>query len=202
MWVGENDEVLIAHLESRGFERSPAYMLSMQRSLAEPIPEPRLPASWGVRPLGGEGEVQNRSSASHTAFRSSMPFKAYWQRYLRFMRSPAYAAALDLVAVSPKGRIAAFCVCWFDPANRVGLFEPVGTHPYYRQRGLGKAVILEGLKKMKAHGMATATVITEGDNQRAQRLYRSAGFVPANHLYTYKKPSRSGMPWQPKPSKR
>jgi mycothiol synthase len=191
MWIIADDEMLVPHLESRSFYRSPEHMLYMQRSLADPVQEVPLPPGWCVRPLAGVHEVQNRAAASHAAFGSHMPFKAYQQRYVRFMRSPAYAKALDLVAIAPDGRIGAFCICWFDRTNRTGLFEPVGTHPDFQRQGLGKAVVLTGLAQMRARGMANAIVVAESDNPAAQGLYQSAGFELENRLYTYTKKLRS-----------
>ena len=60
------------------------------------------------------------------------------------MRSPVYCHNLDIVAIAPDGQIGAFCIVWMDPVNKVGLFEPVGTHPDYQRKGLGKAVMVEG----------------------------------------------------------
>ena len=54
------------------------------------------------------------------------------------MRSPVYDRDLDIVAVSADDRIGAFCIVWMDAVNRVGLFEPVGTHPDFQRKGLGE----------------------------------------------------------------
>ncbi len=103
------------------------------------------------------------------------------------MASPAYVPELDLVTESPDGQFASFCMCWLDPVNRVGLFEPVGTHPDFQRLGLGKAVMLEGLRRMQTGGMQTAIVGAESDNLAAQSLYRSMGFQAVNRLWTYRK---------------
>jgi mycothiol synthase len=195
MWVSEEDGVLASYLEGRGFSRSPEEMIYFERSLDLQVPEPTLPQGWCVRPLAGETEHQNRAAASYAAFASEWPFEAYRQRYLDFMRSPAYASALDLVAVAPTGEIAAFCICWFDPVNRTGLFEPVGTHPDFQRRGLGKSVILAGLEQMKAGGMTRAIVMAEGDYPASQRLYQSAGFLPSGRLVPFVKTLRSESSW-------
>jgi len=82
----------------------------------------------------------------------------------------------DLLVVAPDGTFAAFCIAWYDPFNRAGKFEPVGTHSRHRRRGLGKAVLLAGMRLMKALGAATAIVEGRGDNAAANRLYGSLGF--------------------------
>lgn len=101
--------------------------------------------------------------------------------------SPVYRPEMDLVAIAPEGRVAAFCIAWLDFTNRVGLFEPVGVHPDFRLMGLGKAVLAEGLRRMMAYGMQSAIVCAEADNTAAQRLYQAAGFQVEQHLLTYVK---------------
>ncbi len=56
------------------------------------------------------------------------------------------------------GRGASACTIWFDTVNAVGLFEPVATHPDFQGKGLGKAVMAEGMRRMKAAGMRRAVV--------------------------------------------
>ncbi len=138
-----------------------------------------------MRPVEGEHEIQKRAAASHAAFRSRLTFEQYWPRYLSFMQSPVYESERDMLVVAPDDRCAAFCIYWLDPVNRVGLFEPVGTHPDFQKRGLGKALMLETLRRMRDRGMATAIVCAEEHNPAAVRLYESVGFRIANTLCLY-----------------
>lgn len=186
MWVGQDDGWLISHLERRSFVRSDYHLLYMTRSL-EQILEPRLPPGYQVRHVRGEHEVEERAAASHAAFESGQPFELYRQRMARFMRSPVYTSELDLVAVAPGGRMASFCICWPDKVNAVGLFEPLGTHPDWHRKGLGKAVLGEGLRRLKARGMTSAVVCVEHDNLAAQKLYGAVGFEAVSKIYTYSK---------------
>jgi ribosomal protein S18 acetylase RimI-like enzyme len=187
MWVFEDDQFLVNHLLQRRFVRGEDYMIYYERSLAAPLPEINLPAGFQVRSVVGEEDGQKRAMASHAAFGSDKPFEAYWPRYQRFMHSPAYIPDLDLVTIAPDGRCASFCICWLDTVNRVGLFEPVGTHPDFQRMRLGKAVMIEGLCRMRAGGMLTAIVGAESDNPAAQGLYRSIGFQAVNKICTYRK---------------
>ena len=72
--------------------------------------------------------------------------------------------------------------------NGVGHFEPVGTHPDFQRRGLGKALLLNSLRQMQILGMTSATVCTGESNTRAARLYESVGFRNTNWLCEYTKP--------------
>ncbi|MBN1146277.1 MAG: GNAT family N-acetyltransferase [Anaerolineales bacterium] len=187
MWVHENDRWVISRLQAYGFEREACEMFYMERSLEEPISAAALPPGFQARHVAGEQDARQRAASSHAAFDADVPFEQYLQRYLSFMRSPAYATEQDMVVQAPDGRFAAFCYCWLDATNRVGLFEPVGAHPDFQRRGLGKAVLTEGMRQMRAHGMRTAAVCVESDNHAAQRLYQSVGFQVIHTLDTYQK---------------
>jgi ribosomal protein S18 acetylase RimI-like enzyme len=67
-------------------------------------------------------------------------------------------------------------MAWLDIENAVGEFEPVATRPSYQRRGLGKAVLLRGLRKMRERAMRTAIVQTNASNDAAIALYQSVGF--------------------------
>jgi ribosomal protein S18 acetylase RimI-like enzyme len=187
MWVAKRDLQFIEILQGLGFERAEGCLFQLARPLGS-LPAPEVPTGYEIRLLAGECEAEERARAAHEAFESSRPFADYLQNYAEFLRSPAYEAALDMVAVSPSGEIASFCISWPDPASRVGLLEPVGTRPVYRRLGLGKATILEALQQLRARGMESAIVGVEAANPAAQRLYASLEFAPANELRTYARP--------------
>ncbi len=176
--VFEGDADRIALLERRGFARRPEVYYLAARSLDGPLPAPEPPAGFVVRALAGEDEAAER-----VAHRPEVTP----ERYRAFMRAPGYERDLDLVAEAPDGRFGAYCICWMDPANGVGELEPVGTRPGFRKRGLARAVVLEGFRRMKARGARTALVCFEGDNAPAKRLYESVGFDVRSTIYTYTK---------------
>jgi ribosomal protein S18 acetylase RimI-like enzyme len=91
------------------------------------------------------------------------------------------------VAALPGGNFASYCICWLDAANQIGEFEPVGTRPAYRGQGIGKAVIVEGLRRLRDAGAHTAIVYTPRHNEPAQKLYLSAGFQIVASEFLYRK---------------
>jgi ribosomal protein S18 acetylase RimI-like enzyme len=185
LWVSPNDQLLVECLEKLGFLMTDVTNLDLERSVVEPIPEIELPVGYQIRPLAGESELVQRAIAQHMAFGSSLELDRYIERYRRFMGSAAYADALDLVVLTPEKQVAAFSIWWLDPANRLGHLEPLGTHPAFQRRGLARALILDGLRRMQAAGMTRVNVCTEGDNLPAQALYRATGFQEAWRLHTY-----------------
>ncbi|MGI8860794.1 MAG: GNAT family N-acetyltransferase, partial [Rubrobacteraceae bacterium] len=63
-------------------------------------------------------------------------------------------------------------ICWFDPSSKTSLFEPVGTRADHRRKGLGLAMMLEGLRRLRALGAEDSLVTHAGNNEAAARLYR------------------------------
>ena len=174
-WVTETDTVTQAHWHACGFtskEDGPHFAQPLNRA----IPTPVLPAGFALSDARTEANFRLRAEATHGAFGIERPWDAYWEKNLGLFRSRGYVGENNLFVRSPDGHGASACVIWFDHENKVGLFEPVGTHPNYQKMGLGKAVLYEGLRRMQAAGMQTAIVSTNLDNIAAIALYRSVGF--------------------------
>lgn len=79
---------------------------------------------------------------------------------------------LKVAAVAPDGNFAAYCGMWYDPEAGYAVIEPVATDPKYRRMGLGKAVVLEGIKRVGELGAKTALVGS------SQQFYYSIGLRP------------------------
>jgi predicted N-acetyltransferase YhbS len=98
-------------------------------------------------------------------------------KHLAVMESPTYRPDLDLVVEAPDGSIAAYCIVWFDDVNAHGVFEPVGCHSAHRSRGLTKALMFEGIRRLRDLGARTVCVASNPTEVAANRLYASAGFT-------------------------
>lgn len=101
-------------------------------------------------------------------------------------KAPTYRPELDLVVVEPGGMFVAYGVIWYDEANRIGMFGPVGTHPAHWRRGLGKAIMREGLMRLEALQARMAYVDCDLD-AAANRLYESAGFTEYDRVVHWQK---------------
>ena len=67
-------------------------------------------------------------------------------------------ANLKIVVAAPDGNFAAFCGMFYQPTHRYAYVEPVATDPDYRRLGLGKAAVLEGIRRCADLGATTAYV--------------------------------------------
>ncbi|MCL5999233.1 MAG: GNAT family N-acetyltransferase [Chloroflexi bacterium] len=183
----ETDGACIALLERRGFVRGQGYLVQMMRSLDANIPAVSLPEGFTVRGMAGKHEHVARAVLHREVFQ---PSRVTDEAYLRLMSMPGYDPNLDVVAVAPDGTLAAFCICWVDKVNGIGVFEPVGTRPSFRRMGLGHAVLVEGLRRMQAYGAcSTAMVTTGGGTVEAQRLYEAVGFRTVAREFDYVRPA-------------
>ena len=169
VYARDQDTARIGALESAGFEPRDWRNLRFERTLADKPPAPTLRDGFTIRPLAGAAEVPAYVAAHRAAF-SSTYMNEPWRR--RTLRGPGYSADLDLVAVAPDGRIAAFAVLWLGPDGE-GQFESVGTHPDFQRRGLARALMLEGMRRLRAAGATRAVVETNDNRPAAPELYGS-----------------------------
>jgi mycothiol synthase len=88
------------------------------------------------------------------------------------------------VAIAPSGEIAAFTTIWYDDVTRSGYFGPVGTMPEHQRHGLVRALLCEGVRRLKKMGATQAMTI--GGEPPANALYQSM-LDPDFDLY---------MPWE------
>lgn len=187
-----NDTWRIATLERHSFSVV-RYFLRMERALDVAIPEPQLPPGFTLRPVAGEHEVQawvemfNQSFIDHW---NHHPLTV--ERLLHIWREPGYRREYDLVAIAPDGTFAAFCASGVDPEEnaRTGRNEAginvLGTRRGFRRMGLGRAMLLAGLRRLQADDFASAQLVVDADSLTgATRLYEAVGFQVTRTFVRY-----------------
>ena len=189
----DTDAPRIAVLEARGYRATKHFMPDYRCDLTRPVPERcrsrgqarshELPAGARLRHVT-DADLDARI-ACHRASWLQSAFDA--ARYAEVRSSPCYDAELDIVLEAADGTFASYCLCWADHTTGIGSYEPVGTRPEWRGRGVGRAVIHEGLRRLRDKGMRVARVGTAGFNAPAQALYASCGFERIGTLRTYLK---------------
>jgi mycothiol synthase len=145
-------------LRRRGYVAidNPGY--EFHRDLDGPLPPAPLPEGYSVRSMGGPDEHPARSWASWTAFHPDEPDENYegWDWFQNLQSAPLYRRDLDLVAVTEGGEVASFCTIFFDDVTRSAVCVLVGTAAAHQRRGLGKAVLTEGLRRLQWMGCKRA----------------------------------------------
>jgi ribosomal protein S18 acetylase RimI-like enzyme len=182
----DGDAASIASLRARGYERVERGGVRYRRSLEAPIPPPDLPGEMRLRHVTGT-DLEERIDLHRDAWSVWGPSGANVPAYRKLRASPVYREELDVVLEAPDGRFLSYCIAWADEASGVGLFEPVGVRPASAGKGFGRAVIHEGMRRLKDMGMHTALIGTASVNERALRLYPSCGFELADRSHFYVK---------------
>ena len=164
-----------ALLEGAGFKPLPARDLRLVRSLALPLPAAHLPAGFVLRG-GVHGEELEQYQELHQAVFDGIGMG------LDYHQSPAYEPDLDVIAVDAAGTFAAFCLCELigvaDSSGEytVGEIGVIGTRPTQQRHGLGRALLLTGMHRLKERGATSVFLETELAETPALRLFTSLGF--------------------------
>ena len=94
----------------------------------------------------------------------------------RLMQSaPNFNMHLNIIMQTDNGDYCSYAGLWYEPELRIAYVEPVCTDPDYRRRGLGTAVVLEGIRRCAELGAIVSFVGSEIP------FYLSIGF---KKLYT------------------
>jgi len=108
---------------------------------------------------------------------------------------------LNLSGCSPEDVIMAYegdrpvGYCWTrkiplagtDPQENKGLIHMMGVDPEYRSKGIGKKVLLAGLKYLRCNNICRVELTVDKENPAARGLYESVGFNELMILEWYEK---------------
>jgi len=180
--VFEDDTLRKDVLTCRGYERRQGWGHHWRRGLNSPIPEAPVTDGYTIRSMGTIEEHPGRSWASWRAFHADEGDELYdgdWSWYKNIQASPLYRRDLDIVAVAEGGDIASFCTIYYDDYTRSAVCVLVGTTADHWRRGLGKAVILEGMRRSQSLGCTR--VFATAHDAAAEALY---GSVMQNYMVT------------------
>ena len=164
-------------VSARGYSLAPdSHRPVSQLTIPSPFPDIALPEGFTLRTLADENDLRKWHRLLYRGFdHPGEPSEDELPGRERMQSGPHYRLDLAVVAVAPTGDFVSFCGIWFDETNRLGYVEPVATDPDYRRRGLGRACVLEGIRRCARLGATVAYVGTD------KPFYLSFGF---RKLYT------------------
>lgn len=173
--VPDDDGELAGLVASRGLVRArdgePNAVLDLSADLGYVLPE-----GFRVTSLADDWDLRAFHRLLHRGFgHAGEPDDAEpelaWR--LRSTASPGQCAELEVLVQTPDGAYGAFCGVWLWPGSSYAMVEPVCTDPDLRRRGLGRAAVLEALRRARDRGAAVAYVGS------GQVFYTRLGFRPA-----------------------
>lgn len=183
----EYDALRQQALAGRGYEKmSYGGMLRHLRLGRQPQPEVEVAPGYTLRTTQGEDwdNCQRIADLLNAAFNRTIHNAAEFHNFVR--QAPNYRDDLDLVAVAPDGSFAAYVGIYYEDRERWAVFEPVCTHPDHQRKGLARALMNEGLRRLWAIG-ATDAIVDTGDMLAANAFYTAMGFTEAYKGYSWRK---------------
>ena len=163
-------------IEAHGYthDGSAPWDLMNMRDLRE-VEEPVVPPGYRLTTMEEIDDISRRVAVHRAAWE---PSTLTAEKYTAVTSAWPYRADFDFVVEAPDGTLACSALGWYDEANRVGEFEPVGTHPTHRRLGLARAAMLFGMQRFRAAGAEHAIVGCRGDDGYPipKLVYESIGF--------------------------
>lgn len=179
-WSFAGDLARNSAMRASQFHQTDAGLVFYTRPVDAPILPPPLPAGYSYATLLDDTDIAARAAVQRAAFESQFMTTG---KQMAVMGAPTYRRDLDVVIRSPSGGFVAFALIWLDEVNRLGTFEPVGVAVDHQRQGFGRAVMLEGLRRLQRLGARVAVVHTGPDNMPARALFESVGFTELDRCF-------------------
>jgi mycothiol synthase len=162
-------------LLSQGYEKDPGHYIYREKDLTGRQNElVILPPGFSIQHINSSEDLKKFHRGTELVF--NFPDDPDVYQILR--QALSFVPELDLIVLTPEGQIASFGSIWFDQRLSLAEFEPIGTLPEFRKRGLGSAVIAEGCNRLRWLGCRKVSLMSWSESVEANRLYQRTGFLP------------------------
>lgn len=170
------------------------YFFYMECHDLQRLPEPVFPNGIRLRSyLVGQDEAAF-VEADCDAFSDHWGYVPHTlEREMHRVAAPDFRSENNLLAVDREGRIAGLCLLMFPkteggiPHVNPPLIDDLAVRPAYRRRGIGRALLLGGMHRIRDEGFSSAALGVDADNPKALGLYESVGFVLKSRSTAYRK---------------
>jgi ribosomal protein S18 acetylase RimI-like enzyme len=170
-------------LRDRGFTRERVNGIFRVRDIDETIPDYRMPDGFKIRSVTPD-DFDELASCIRLVFGHS----EFDRGFLDVNASASYYVPdLDLVVVDEAGTIVSFCTFRLDVPSGLTELEPMGTLANYRNLGIGRALIVEGFKRLQKYNPSLLYIGGAADKPPANRLYELTGFTERYNLVRWEK---------------
>ncbi len=172
LFIGDFDTVLGATAAAHGYELLDGYHEGYSKyPLDRAVPPAPIPAGFRVQSLDDENDHPRINQCLWRGFNHEGEQPEDEAARLGVAQGAAnFRKDLTIVAVAPTGEYVSYAGIWHETTNHFGYVEPVATDPDYRRMGLGRATVLETLRRIQADGAEVAWVGSD------QEFYTAIGF--------------------------
>jgi predicted N-acetyltransferase YhbS len=132
-----------------------------------------LPAGYSIVSLDQENDYEKIDRVLWKGFNHTGPSpENSIEEKKKSQAGPHFNKEITIAVNGPDAEYVSYCGMWYDPKTDYAIVEPMATIPEYRRKGLGKASVLEGIKRCWQMGAKIAYVGS------GQQFYYSVGFKP------------------------
>ncbi len=202
-WSHGDHPAARAIAERLGFARTRELWV-LRRPTAVPLPPEADPPGVLIRDFGGAADAEGVLAVNAAAFaahpeQGSMSAADLAER----MAEPWFDPAGLLLAIGADGGLLGFHWTKRHDADH-GEVYVIGVSPAAHGRGIGRTLLVAGLRHLASRGVAEVHLYVESDNAPALRLYSGLGFTHAaadTHVQ-YRRPSQGSRPSHETPPSR
>lgn len=173
IYINDEDEGFQRIAAEMGYVKGEGGEAMSTFAIPRPFPPIPLPDGFRLTSLAADNDLRKVDRVLWRGFDHGDEPEDDGIEDREFMQSaPNYRKDLNIVVVAPDGNFASYCGMWYEPVHSIAYVEPVATDPDYRRMGLGRAAVLEGVRRCGEMGATIAYVGT------TQPFYLSFGFRP------------------------
>jgi mycothiol synthase len=177
-WTHGRRSRLISAFERRGFERV-RELFQLRRPLDDghPLPEdPPLAEGVQVRAFVPGSDDAAWLALNAAAFAKHAEQGKWTRADLDARMAEPWFDAADFLVAERAGELLGFHWTKVHP-DGAGEVYVLGVSPNAQGLGLGRALLVRGLRLLAAHGCPVVLLYVDGDNTTAMRLYERGGFT-------------------------
>ncbi|KAB3525659.1 GNAT family N-acetyltransferase [Alkaliphilus serpentinus] len=172
--INDFDKELEEIAESKGYKKTETdkpWCVVTWMPIPNPFPEIKLPEGFRLQSLADDNDLHKVDRVLWRGFNHTGEPPANGIEDRKLMQSaPNFRKDLNIVVVAPNGDFVSYAGIWFEETHKYAYVEPVATDPDYRRMGLGKAAVLEAVRRCGELGATVAYV------ESTLPIYLSCGF--------------------------
>lgn len=169
--INDDDTEMREIVAARGFSITDRQDPITEFRVAGPFPDITLPRGFELVSLAEENDLWKIEKVLWRGFdHPGEPPSDYIPGRLKMQSGPTFRKDLTVAVKAPNGDFVSFCGMWHELGTDYAYVEPVATDPDYRRMGLGKAAVLEGIRRCFLEGASVAYVGS------TQPFYMNIGF--------------------------
>ncbi len=172
-FVNDFDLELEALVKSRGYELVEQYARPISEfQIPQNFPPVESPEGFHIKSLADDNDLVKINRVLWRGFdHAGEPPADEIEGRRKMQSTPNFRKDLTIVVEAPSGDFVSFSGTWYESVNKITYVEPVATDPDFRRMGLGRAAVLEGIRRCGALGATVAFVGSDQD------FYKSIGFT-------------------------